>query len=75
MKRTFTFEDFLSQYRDNPRYELADGELIDRSTTGPWRSPELADTYLSAIAFKFFDWFLITASLDNACFHPITRSA
>lgn len=27
--KTLTFEDFLSQYRDNPRYELADGELID----------------------------------------------
>ncbi len=27
--KTLTFADFLSQHRDNPRYELADGELID----------------------------------------------
>ncbi len=29
--KTLTLVDFLSQYRDNPRYELADGELIDKS--------------------------------------------
>ena len=28
------FEDFLAQYRDNPRYELADGELIEMEPTG-----------------------------------------
>jgi Uma2 family endonuclease len=33
--KTFTLADFLSQYRDNPRYELADGELIDMEPTGP----------------------------------------
>ncbi|MCC5635241.1 Uma2 family endonuclease [Nostoc sp. CHAB 5844] len=33
-RRNLTFEDFLSQYRDNPRYELADGELIDMEPTG-----------------------------------------
>jgi hypothetical protein len=27
--KSLTFENFLSQYRDNPPYELADGELID----------------------------------------------
>jgi len=34
------FEEFLTQYGDNPRYELADGELIDMEPTGPhetWR--------------------------------------
>lgn len=30
-----TVEAFLDQYRDSPRYELVDGELIDRSLTGP----------------------------------------
>ena len=30
-----TFEEFLAQYRDEPAFELADGELIDRSSTGP----------------------------------------
>ncbi|RCJ14648.1 hypothetical protein A6S26_11135 [Nostoc sp. ATCC 43529] len=33
--KILTFADFLSQYRDNPRYELADGELIDMEPTGP----------------------------------------
>ncbi|MDY6784921.1 MAG: Uma2 family endonuclease [Cyanobacteriota bacterium] len=29
-----SFENFLAQYRDDPRYELADGELIDMEPTG-----------------------------------------
>lgn len=29
-----SFEEFLARYADNPRYELADGELVDRSLTG-----------------------------------------
>lgn len=33
--KTFAFGNFVSQYRDNPRYELADGELIDMEPTGP----------------------------------------
>ncbi|WP_088241616.1 Uma2 family endonuclease [Calothrix rhizosoleniae] len=33
--KTLTLEDFFSLYRDNPRYELADGELIDMEPTGP----------------------------------------
>ncbi|BAZ50225.1 hypothetical protein NIES4103_28390 [Nostoc sp. NIES-4103] len=33
--KTLTFEDFIAQYRDNLRYELADGELIDMEPTGP----------------------------------------
>jgi Uma2 family endonuclease len=32
--KLFTFEDFLAEYQDNPRYELADGELIDMEPTG-----------------------------------------
>lgn len=28
------FEDFIAGYGDNPRYELADGELIDMEPTG-----------------------------------------
>jgi Uma2 family endonuclease len=29
-----SFEEFLARYQDNPRYELADGELIDTEPTG-----------------------------------------
>jgi len=32
--RFLTIEEFLNQYGDNPRYELADGELIDMEPTG-----------------------------------------
>lgn len=32
--KTLTIEDFLGQYRDNPRYELAEVELIDMEPTG-----------------------------------------
>ncbi|HLP87277.1 MAG TPA: Uma2 family endonuclease [Nostocaceae cyanobacterium] len=33
--KILTFDDFLTQYQDNTRYELADGELIDIEPTGP----------------------------------------
>ncbi len=31
--KLLSLDDFITQYRDNPRYELGDGELIDRSLT------------------------------------------
>ncbi|NJO31484.1 MAG: Uma2 family endonuclease, partial [Richelia sp. SL_2_1] len=33
--KLLTFKKFLAEYGDNPRYELIDGELRDRSPTGP----------------------------------------
>jgi len=33
-QKLLTFETFLDSYGDNPRYELADGELIDMDPTG-----------------------------------------
>jgi len=33
--RPLTFEEFLAQYGNDPRYELIDGELRDRYPTGP----------------------------------------
>ncbi|MEO1429581.1 MAG: Uma2 family endonuclease [Cyanobacteria bacterium J06632_19] len=33
--KLFSIEDFIAEYKDNPRYELADGELIDMEPTGP----------------------------------------
>ncbi len=35
LSQPLTFEAFLAQYGDSPRYELADGELIDMEPTGP----------------------------------------
>ena len=33
--KVLTFDDFIAQYGDNPRYELIDGELRDMEPTGP----------------------------------------
>ncbi|MGB8700048.1 MAG: Uma2 family endonuclease, partial [Thermosynechococcaceae cyanobacterium] len=33
--KTLSFEEFLVQFGDNPRYELIDGELRDMEPTGP----------------------------------------
>ena len=37
--KLLTLEDFLTQYQDSPRYELADGELLDMEPTGPHEAP------------------------------------
>jgi Uma2 family endonuclease len=36
--RLLSFEDFLNQYGDDPRYELIDGELRNMEPTGPHES-------------------------------------
>lgn len=33
--KVLTFDEFIAQYGDNPRYELIDGELRDMEPTGP----------------------------------------
>jgi Uma2 family endonuclease len=55
-----SFEAFLTQYRDNPRYELADGELIDMEPTGPHEtvSGKLATHIGSAILAENQPWFI-----------------
>ncbi|MGF1514204.1 MAG: Uma2 family endonuclease [Elainellaceae cyanobacterium] len=35
LSQLLSFEAFIAQYGNNPRYELADGELIDTEPTGP----------------------------------------
>ncbi|WP_413166141.1 hypothetical protein ACL6C3_05850 [Capilliphycus salinus ALCB114379] len=35
VQKLLTFERFLAEYRDNPGYELADGELVETEPTGP----------------------------------------
>ena len=35
LTKTLTFDEFVAQYGDNPRYELIDGELRDMEPTGP----------------------------------------
>ncbi|ABA23503.1 hypothetical protein Ava_3898 [Trichormus variabilis ATCC 29413] len=52
--KTLTCEDFLCQYRDNSRYELADGELIDMEPNGPHEtvSGKLATHVWTATSFR-----------------------
>lgn len=58
--KLFTLEDFLTQYRDNPRYELADGELLDMEPTGPHEtvSGKLATQIGIAITAQKLPWFI-----------------
>jgi len=58
--KILTFETFLDQYCDNFRYELADGELVDRSPTGPHEtvSGKLATQIGMAIAAEKLPWFI-----------------
>ena len=59
-QKLLTFETFLDRYCDNPRYELADGELIDRSPTGPHEtvSGKLATQIGIILAAEKLPWFI-----------------
>ncbi len=58
--QTFTFDAFIAQYGDDFRYELADGELIDRSLTGPHEAVggKLATKIGIAITQAQHAWFI-----------------
>ncbi|MEG4517793.1 MULTISPECIES: Uma2 family endonuclease [unclassified Microcoleus] len=58
--KILTFETFLDRYCDNFCYELADGELVDRSPTGPHEtvSGKLATQIGIAIAAEKLPWFI-----------------
>ena len=58
--KSFTFDDFIGQYGDNFRYELADGELIDMEPTGPHEAVggKLAAKISAAIETAGFPWFI-----------------
>ena len=58
--KTLTVADFLTQYQNNPRYELADGELIDMEPTGPHEtvSGKLAIKIGIAITTAQHPWFI-----------------
>jgi hypothetical protein len=49
LSQTLTLEDFLGQYRNNPRYELAEGEIIDLEPTGP-RKPLAANSPAKSVS-------------------------
>lgn len=69
-----TIEQFIAAYGDDTRYELADGELIDRSLTGPHEpvGGKLATQIGMAIAQAQLPWFIPRTCLFSPL--PIVRS-
>ncbi len=59
-QKILSFETFLEQYRDNPRYELAEGELVDMEPTGPHETVggKLATQIGIAITKEKLPWFI-----------------
>lgn len=60
LTKPLTFEEFITQYGNNPRYELADGELIDMEPTGPHEAVggKIATQIGIAIAAEKLPWFI-----------------
>ncbi|PSB15220.1 hypothetical protein C7B65_24845 [Phormidesmis priestleyi ULC007] len=58
--KTLTFDEFIAQYGDEFRYELADGELIDMEPTGPHEAVggKIATQIGIAIAQQRLPWFI-----------------
>ena len=63
-QKLLTVETFLAEYGNNPRYELADGELIDMEPTGN----DVGDT---AENFALTDQFGDTVHLQDFCGRPL----
>ena len=60
LSKLLSFDNFVAQYADNPRYELADGELIDMEPTGPHETVggKLATQLGIAITLAKLPWFI-----------------
>ena len=60
LNKLLSVDDFIAQYADNPRYELADGEPIDMEPTGPHEavSGKLATQVGIAITQAKLPWFI-----------------
>ena len=60
LSRTLSVEAFTAQYANDPRYELADGELIDMEPTGPHEAVggKIATHIGIAIAQAKLPWFI-----------------
>ncbi|WP_100904447.1 Uma2 family endonuclease [Nostoc flagelliforme] len=58
--KLLTFEQFLVEYGDNPRYELIDGELRDMEPTGPHEevSGNIAGRIYAEILRSNFNWLI-----------------
>jgi len=60
LTKLLTFADFILEYGNNPRYELADGELIDMEPTGPHETVggKIATQLGIAITNAQLPWFI-----------------
>ena len=60
LSKLLSFDHFITQYADKPRYELADGELIDMEPTGPHETVggKLATQLGIAITLAKLPWFI-----------------
>lgn len=60
LSRLLSVDDFIAQYANNPRYELADGELIDMEPTGPHEAVggKIAAQISMSIAQAKLPWFI-----------------
>lgn len=69
-----TFEEFLSQYGGNPRYELADGELVDMEPTGPHEvvAGKLAGKLSVELERRTIPWFIPRTCLVLPFAEPAT---
>lgn len=58
--KLLTFEQFLVEYGDNPRYELIDGELRDMEPTGPHEevAGNIASRICTEILLGNFNWLI-----------------
>jgi Uma2 family endonuclease len=58
--KLLTFEQFITEYGDNPRYELIDGELRDMEPTGPHEevSGNIAGRIYAEILRTNFNWLI-----------------
>ena len=56
--KTLTFDEFIAQYGDDPRYELIDGELRDMEPTGPHETVagKIAGQILAEILHSNLNW-------------------
>ncbi|MGJ3245345.1 MAG: Uma2 family endonuclease [Elainellaceae cyanobacterium] len=63
--QTLTVDEFIAQYGDDARYELADGELIDMEPTGPHETVggKLATRVGMAITQANHPWFILRTCL------------
>jgi Uma2 family endonuclease len=55
-----TFEEYITQYADDPRYELIDGELRDMEPTGPHEAVagKIAGQIFTAMLRSNLNWFI-----------------